>query len=245
VIAAAALCPGAPLLISGLTGAAPVAGEVRSACLDAVRELVAAGPDTIVVVGAAPRTGPWPAGRQLDLEVFAPGPAGPGRSPAWSPGGAAGPDPDLPASLGVGCWLLGAAGYQGERVLQAVGTGESAERCASLGAGIAAASGRQGLLVLADGSARRTLKAPGYLDERSAAFDDAIEQAVAAGRLDALAAVDAVLAAELMAAGRPAWQVLAGALAGRKVASEIRYRGDPFGVAYLVASLRVDGGVND
>ena len=145
----------------------------------------------------------------------------------------------------MGCWLLGAAGYRGARILQAVGAGEPAERCASLGAGIAAGPGRRALLVLADGSARRTLKAPGYLDERSAAFDDVIEQAVLAGRLDALAAVDSALAGDLMAAGRPAWHMLAGALAGRKVASEIRYRGDPFGVAYLVASLRLEGGADD
>jgi hypothetical protein len=32
---------------------------------------------------------------------------------------------------------------------------------------------------------------------------------------------------------------MAGALDGRKVSSEIRYCDDPFGVAYLVASLRV------
>ncbi len=42
-----------------------------------------------------------------------------------------------------------------------------------------------------------------------------------------------------MAAGRPAWQVLAGALGGKVVESEIRYCDDPFGVAYLVASMRV------
>ena len=45
-----------------------------------------------------------------------------------------------------------------------------------------------------------------------------------------------------MATGRPAWQVLAGAMAGRRVTSEIRYADDPFGVAYLVASLRVPPG---
>ena len=245
MIVAAALCPGPPLLIGALTGAAPVEAVLRSACVDAVGELAAAGPEAVVVVGAAERTGIWPAGRELDLAVFAPGP-GPGLAPAARPAeGAAGPAPDLPTSLGVGCWLLGAAGYRGERILHAVGAGESAERCASLGAAVAAGPGRRALLVVADGSARRTLKAPGYLDERSAEFDDAIEQAVLAGRLDALAAVDTALAGELMAAGRPAWQVLAGALAGRKVASEVRYRGDPFGVAYLVASLRLEGGGDD
>ena len=40
-----------------------------------------------------------------------------------------------------------------------------------------------------------------------------------------------------MATGRPAWQVLAGALAGTAPATQMRYAGDPFGVLYLVASL--------
>ena len=42
-----------------------------------------------------------------------------------------------------------------------------------------------------------------------------------------------------MATGRPAWQVLAGAVNGLRPASVIRYDDDPFGVAYLVASLTV------
>jgi hypothetical protein len=42
-----------------------------------------------------------------------------------------------------------------------------------------------------------------------------------------------------MATGRPAWQVLAGALEGMAgLAVEVQYAGDPFGVAYLVATLR-------
>ncbi|MGI9008238.1 MAG: hypothetical protein ACR2FU_18935 [Streptosporangiaceae bacterium] len=239
MIVAAALCPSPPLLIRELTGTALVEPGLRSACLDAVSELAAAGPETIVVVGVAERAGIWPADRELDPAVFAPGPAGSRRPELAAATGA------LPTSLAVGRWLLGAAGYHGGLMLQAVGAGEPAARCASLGTDLAAAPGRRALLVLADGSARRTLNAPGYLDERSGAFDDVIEQAVLAGRLDALAAVDTGLARELMAAGRPAWQVLAGALAGHRVASEIRYRGDPFGVAYLVASLRLEGGGDD
>ncbi len=42
-----------------------------------------------------------------------------------------------------------------------------------------------------------------------------------------------------MATGRPAWQVLAGALeTAFPLAVAVRYAGDPFGVAYLVATLR-------
>jgi len=44
-----------------------------------------------------------------------------------------------------------------------------------------------------------------------------------------------------MATGRPAWQVLAGALGGLAPAAEVLYCDDPFGVGYLVASLRPGG----
>ena len=238
MIVAAAICPGPPLLLPGLTGGAFVHDSLRSACADAAEELVAAEPEVIDVVAAADRTGTWDPDSQLDPAVFAPGPAGP------SPSAGRRLARDLPTALASGSWLLTAAGYEGERILRSVGSDAVPGECAALGANLAAAPGRRALLVVADGSARRSRKAPGYLDERSAGFDDAVRRAVQDGDMDALAAVDPALARELMAAGRPAWQVLAAALEGRKVASEIRYSGAPLGVAYLVASLRL-GGDND
>lgn len=252
MIVAAALCPAPPLLVPELTGAQQVAAHLRDACLAAAAELMAAAPDVVAVVGAADRTGTWDDGAGFDLARYAPGPVllnGQAGSPPRS--GEASQPPrrgqaGLPSSLGVGAWLLSHAGgavnapsHDGRRVLRAVSADEPASRCAGIGAELAGASGRVALLVMADGSARRGLRAPGYLDERSTEFDAAVESAVRAGQLDALLDIDPVLACDLMATGRPAWQVLAGALAGRKVSTEIRYRDDPFGVAYLVASLRV------
>ncbi len=227
MIIAAALCPSPPLLIPSLTGAAVVLPELRRACEQAVAELVAADPDVVAVVGAGGQTKIWDGDARLDVAVFAPG-----------IGAAERPVNMLPASLGVGCWLLDQVGYAGERLLCCVAHPEPAERCARVGADLAAGPGRTALLVLADGSARRTPKAPGYFDERSAGFDAEVEHAVRTGDLGALLAVDAGLAAELLATGRPGWQVLAGALNGASCRTEIRYCDDPFGVAYLVASLR-------
>jgi len=42
------------------------------------------------------------------------------------------------------------------------------------------------LLVMGDGSARRSLRAPGYLDTRAAAFDAEVERTIRTGELDAL-----------------------------------------------------------
>jgi hypothetical protein len=229
VIISAALCPAPPLLARELTGADPVVPELRQACLNAAAGLLRARPDVIAVVGAGERTATWDGAAWLDLSRFAPGI------------GLAAADgaPVLPLPLGLGARLLEQAGYDGPRLLQLVGEDEPAGRCAELGAAIAGSAGRVALLAMGDGSARRGPKAPGYFDARSGPFDAEVERAVRVGDLDALLAIDEALARELMATGRPAWQVLAGALQGTKPATEISYRDDPFGVAYLVASLRV------
>jgi hypothetical protein len=227
MIVAAALCPAPPLLLPGLTGAADVLPDLRQACAAAVTELVATGPDRVAVVGPAELTAAWDTGARPAVAAYAPGQAPAELNAA-----------PLPMSLGVGSWLLDQIGYRGERQLRSVADAEPSEGCAQAGKEIAGWPGRVSLLVMADGSACRGLKAPGYLDERSAGFDAEVERAVRTGDLDALLAIDPELARELMAAGRPAWQVLAGALAGVVVASEIRYCDDPFGVAYLVASMR-------
>jgi len=83
---------------------------------------------------------------------------------------------------------------------------------------------------------------PNFSEGRDRAVIDAIAQAIRTSAGCTLLDVDPGLARDLMATGRPAWQVLAGALAGHRVSSEIRYRDDPYGVAYLVASLRVRQG---
>jgi hypothetical protein len=187
--------------------------------------LVSDAPELVVVTGAAAGTADWDPEGRLDLSAYA---------PALGPGG----QPGLPVSLGLGALLLDQAGYSGPRVLQSVGPDEPPADCAKLGGDLAGRAARVALLVMADGSARRGRRAPGYLDERSAPFDAEVERAVRDGDLDALLAVDPVLARELMATGRPAWQVLAGAMAGSRPRTEIRYAGDPFGVYYLVATLK-------
>ena len=111
--------------------------------------------------------------------------------------------------------------------------------CRKLGADLAGRDTGTALLVIGDGSARRGPRAPGHFDERAAAFDAEAERAVRAGDIRALLDLDPGLARDLMATGRPAWQVLAGALEGcTSLSVEVPYAGDPFGVAYLVATLQ-------
>jgi hypothetical protein len=225
VIVAAALCPCPPLLARPVTGRDPVLPPLRAACAEAARRLMRAGPELIAVVGPGPRTVKWPPDSRLDLSVFAPalGRAG---------------DPALPSALGLGAMLLDQAGYRGPRVLAAVAADEPPDGCASLGAALAGSAARTGLLAMGDGSARRSPRAPGQLDERAAGFDAGTERALREGDTGALLAISPALARELLASGRPAWQVLAGAMrqAGSgPPAVEILYADDPFGVAYMVA----------
>lgn len=230
MIVAAALCASPPLLHPALTGREAVLPELRSACTEAVAGLLREGPEAIVVVGPAAGTGEWDAAGRLDAAAFAPGSvvSGPAAAGVVVSGSvvsgsvvagsvvagsvAAGGAGVLPLSLGLGAMLLDQGGYQGLRRLFGVGPDAPAEACAALGAELAAGATRTALLVMGDGSARRSLKAPGHLDPRAEPFDTEVEQAVRAGRLGALLKLDEALARDLMATGRPAWQVLAGAM---------------------------------
>jgi hypothetical protein len=228
VLVAAAICPSPPLLARELTGADPVVPELRAACADAVAAMLSSEPGLVAIVGAAPLARRWDSGSELDLSAFAP----PLRS--VRPGAAA---DGLPISLGLAGRLADQAGYGGRRVLYSVAEDLTRDDCRGLGASLAGMDKRVALIAMADGSARRSLTAPGYLDRRSAPFDAGVEQAIRSGDLDALLRIDARLARELMATGRPGWQVLAGAAHGRTAAVRVHYRDDPFGVFYLVASL--------
>ena len=125
-------------------------------------------------------------------------------------------------------------------MLQSIAESASPEACLDLGRDLAADAPLSALLVMGDGTARRSAAAPGYLDERAEPFDTVVEQAFRDGDVAALAALDPDLARDLLAAGRPAWQVLAGALAATTPArprTRILYSDAPFGVAYLVATI--------
>ncbi len=232
VITSAALCPWPPLLVRELTGADPVLPELRAACAAAVAALLRDGPEVVAVVGPGPATASWPGHGRLNIAAF-------GGLPAAAPDPAAAARPVLPAAPGIGAYLLDQAGYHGGRLIWSVSADEPVAGCRKLGADLAGGGARTALLAIGDGSARRGLRAPGHFDERAAPFDAEVERAVRAGHLTALLDLDPARARELMATGRPAWQVLAGALEGTaSLAAEVQYAGDPFGVAYLVATFR-------
>ncbi|MFE7235124.1 class III extradiol dioxygenase subunit B-like domain-containing protein [Streptomyces sp. NPDC001231] len=235
MLVAAAVCPCPPLLVPEVAaGAAPELDSARAACTDALGALAAARPDLLVVVGPAEASGHgvFPEGTRgsfhgfgVDLEVRL------GRDTGAGAGG------ELPPSLAVAAWLLERTGWS-DAPVEGLGVGESPapERCAAAGRDLAARAGRVALLVMGDASARRTLKAPGYLDERAEPFDAGIARALGEADTSALLALGREPAHELKASGRAPWQVLAGAAEGAGLSGALLYDDAPYGVGYLVAA---------
>lgn len=99
-------------------------------------------------------------------------------------------------------------------------------------------SGARAVLVLGNGSAKRTEKAPGHLDDRAEGFDASLGKALAAADGHALAETDLDLASDLWADAGPL------AALGRHLASsalaweaEVLLDAAPFGVQYWVVHL--------
>jgi hypothetical protein len=135
------------------------------------------------------------------------------------------------ACLAAVAWLVQEGGpvtvvadAQGRRVAESllgvVSTGSTTE-------------GPGGVLVVANGSARRGEKAPGYLDERSFGFDAAIGAALRGPDPGALGELDCVLGEELLAGNVEGLRALGRVLTPAHRAT-MDYEDDPFGVRYWV-----------
>ncbi len=251
MLVAAAVCPCPPLLVPEVaSGAAPELDAARAACATALGVLATALPDRLVIVGPAGASGDG-----AHLEATAPRTEEPVSYPEGTPGSFRGfgvdvdvrlgcgepdtraPGAELPSSLAVAAWLLDCTEWADVPV-EGIGVRQdlTAERCVRAGREAAARSERVALLVMGDASACRTLKAPGYLDERAAGFDAEVARALGAADTAALKALDAGLARELKVSGRAPWQLLAGAAEGTDLSGSLLYDDAPYGVGYLVAT---------
>jgi hypothetical protein len=214
-ISAVAFCPHPPLLLPGIaTGSEIETQSLRSACHAAVDglidALVDAGPSQLLVVGAD--------GPLVDWHGFAPGLIAAHEQP-------------MPLSLLVGAWLLTGRTLGSAPTYLAIGRdGEPVTPWPDLPAATS-------VLVMGDGSARRSLKSPGYLDDRAEPFDATVVKALADGSPQLLADLDLELADLLLVAGAPAWKAVANLL-GRdsRWNADVLYADAPYGVMYTVAS---------
>lgn len=221
---AAAVCPHPVLLVPEAAGeAASETDDLRAACDEAVRRLLTA--ELLIVVGAGPTTRDYGAEALGTLAAY---------GIDFTVGFGAEP---LPLSLTIGRWLLSRASEVPVRLrFQSVGETASAAECLLLGSSLAGSAGRVAMLVMGDGSACRNEKAPGHLDARACEYDEATASALGSADAEALAELDAGLAADLFVAGRAAWQVLAGAARPGRYVGELLADEAPYGVGYHVAS---------
>jgi hypothetical protein len=220
-VVSAAVCPHPPLLVPEVaSGAASDLDDLRAVCLAAIDKLSTA--DRLVVVGTGPTAGRY----------------GADASGSFTPYGAAlqvgSGTPTLPLSLTVGAWLLNQSKAAAlPRSYVAITPDTLPADSLALGKEIADSNDRVGLLVMGDGSARRSEHSPVHLHPRAELFDHTVAAALHLADTTTLAALDPALAAELHAAGRAPWQVLA---ATTGLTGELLYHAAPYGVGYFVAS---------
>jgi hypothetical protein len=218
VIRGVAFCPHPPVLVPAVAqGAAPELDDLRAACRAAI-ERTCAGADRVVVLGSGVRTVRHGATARGTLAGFG--------VPVEVPLGEDGPGPlELPLSLTIGAWLL----------REYLGAGKGATGW-SVAAETPELDTDAALLVMGDGSARRSTAAPGYFDPRAEDHDAAIIAALRAGDPAALAAVEP---ADLLVAGTAAWRAAAAVTSDsgpQPWQSTLHYADAPYGVGYFVAS---------
>ncbi|HZY77122.1 MAG TPA: hypothetical protein VFE40_12450 [Jatrophihabitantaceae bacterium] len=234
MITGVAFCPQPPLLVPEVaSGAAAELDALRDACRAAI-SAVAAGRQ-LVLLGAGPRSqahSPLARGTLAGFGV-------PGEIHLGAP--TCGGDLELPPALTVGAWLVRDAlgprsGARGFSVGPDFAASPAAVELLTL-----AETTDVALLVLGDGSARRSTTAPGYLDERAAGFDASVADALRSGEGRRLEKLDGELAGELLAAGVPAWHATAAVLPEQIYSARLSYDQAPYGVGYFVATWTLPG----
>lgn len=235
MLSAIAVIPQPPLLVPELTGGAAVETEaLRQAVRDVAAELagtarnwIAVGTDPGGRRTVAPGASGTFAGYGRDVRVALPGRNGAGPADEGT---------RLPLPLLIAAWAAEGTGADVRVRGELVHTGADPADCLALGAELAAADTDTALLVVGDGAAKHSATAPGGFDERAAAFDAVVAAALDAADPGTLAGLEPELAAQLWAAGRAPWQVLAGAArAGGDWTTGRRHTSAPYGVAYHVA----------
>ncbi|MEP7054681.1 MAG: class III extradiol dioxygenase subunit B-like domain-containing protein [Actinomycetota bacterium] len=231
MFAAGAVCPHPPLLVPEIAaGAAAELDGLRAACLEAVSRILDEDPARVVLVGDAPRQTTFGLGAVADFSAY-------GADLQLTLGQAGRYDgPRLPLSLSIGAWLLKEAGFAADVTAVGLPASVSADDASALARALVGAGEPVSFLAMGDGSARRSVAAPGYVDQRSADFDESVSKALAACDTDAILGLDPALAQALLCAGRASWQVLAGAASGHTLHGSVLYDDAPYGVGYFVAT---------
>lgn len=207
MIAGVVVVPSPPMLLPEYVGIADPAAPLRDRCVDVVRASLAGG------------------ARAPDAVVIV---TGRGPAPRTT---------KAPLGTRIGELLLARAGWHGPVEHVAVPFDADEDAVTEAGRALADRAERLLLLVVADGSARRSEKAPGHLDERAFGVDEQLLAALRDVEPQGLLSVDAALAGEVLATGRAALQVMAYAVRDTsELTGGLLWSDDPYGVMYAVAA---------
>ncbi|MBV9514137.1 MAG: hypothetical protein JO280_08885, partial [Mycobacteriaceae bacterium] len=139
---------------------------------------------------------------------------------------------DLPLSALITAWVRGAVQTTASAEVRVFASQHSADDAIQRGAQLRSVLDDSdtaiGVLVVADGANTLTPGAPGGHDPGSVAVQSALDDALAAGDVAALADLPPSVT------GRVAWQVLAGLAGAAPRSVKELYRRAPFGVGYFV-----------
>lgn len=225
MLAAIALTPTAPVLVSDLAGsAAAEVAEVREAAVAAAATL----PQRWIAVGVGlvdERIGPDTRGTFAGYGVDVPVALSPEAGPRVTA---------LPLCALFGAWLRGQANPRAMVEVRVCAADLDAAAAADLGRSLRVEIDEMGepigVLVLADGATTLSPSAPGGYDPDAEAVQSALDDALAAADVAALGRLPDWIA------GRVAYQVLAGlAETGPWAATELA-RSAPYGVGYFVGT---------
>ena len=228
-IVSAALVPAAPVIVPGLSGHTMPAPEVRSAALDAIQRMIDAGVEEVIVLAEADRDGlfdstaPWGLHRIGGLHPF-------------SEAGAVF-DQLLTMPLAIGASMLRDAGWTGTTYFHALERTISADAAAEVGRGLGTTKRSVGLLLLGNGSACCTEKAPGSFHPQANEFNPSLVGMIRQGNRAAMMALPTQGAAEQLSDIRVPLQVFAGATPEHRLVSSIGFTGDFAGVYYICATF--------
>lgn len=223
MLSAIALIPSAPVLVTPLAaGAAAELAELNGAVLAAATAL----PDAWVAVGVGetdevvgPNAAGTFAGYGADIRV--------GLRP-----GSGGVPVRLPLCALITGWVRGRANQAARAEVRVYSAEHGADVALALGKALRVeldgAAESIGVLIVADGANTLTPPAPGGHDPDSVPVQDALDDALAAGDVAALADLPVGIL------GRVAYQVLAGLTEPGPAAARELYRGAPYGVGYFV-----------
>lgn len=214
------LIPGAPVLVPELSGAAAVESTARVEQLGQLVREASRGVSRVVVVGTDPQRRTVGAARASLQRWGADVSVGRREDPPAEPGAV--PDPAL-----IAWWLLDRIGSDLPRTFGGV-HGESDPP--------PEATGDELVVVVADGPASLTPRAPVPEDPRGVALDAALAEWLRTG--GALPDPGATVAEAVGWWSRPAWRVLAGLVGPRRAVDTLSWA--PFGVGYHGARWAAD-----